>query len=237
MRWVHSTCIVEWLRLNPAVPLSCGICGEAFDVAFSDDGEAFGLAYFDSELDDPGHEDSGLVTVLLVAFIWMLFMCCAETAIYTLGHLPPQIFPGRNLVWVIIGIVVAAIYCCCIVLKVSILILGGPEWQPQDWGARFACADMVLEPLKVCLADAGIGLRSLAFLIGATSVKSMFAMAMNYPLQRSQMYCGPRVVMLSSTANLIALTWVLKRAFLDKQPMVSEVRGEFLNTALRQNRD
>lgn len=237
MRWVHSGCVVEWLRLNPAAPLSCEICGEAFDVVFSGDGQPLGLGYFDCELDDPELEDSGLLTVFLIAFTWMNLMLFVESTIYASGLLPLQIFSGRDWFWMVVDMAMAIIYNCCIVFKMSILIAGGADWQPEDWGALFAWTDIFFEAIEVFLADFGLGLRFLSCLVGAVSVKSIFTVAMNHPLQRCHNYCGPHAVMLSSTVNLIALAWMLKRAFLDQQPLVSEVKGEFLRSSSRRRQD
>jgi len=237
MRWVHSACVVEWLRLNPAAPLSCEICNEAFDVVFSGEGQPLGLVYFDCELDDPELEDSGLLTVFLIAFTWMNLMLFVETTIYAADMLPLQIFPARSSFWTAIDMSMALIYDCCIVFKVSILFLGGADWQPEDWGALFAWTDIFFEAIEVFLADFGLGLRFLSFLVGAVSVKSIFTVAMNHPLQRCHNYCGPHAVMLSSTVNLVALAWMLKRAFLDQQPVVSEVKGEPLRTTTRSKQD
>lgn len=237
MRWVHSACIVEWLRLNPTAPLSCEICSEGFDVVFNGDGQPLGLAYFDCELDDPELEDSGLLTVFLIAFTWMNLMLFVETTIYAADLLPLQIFPARSWFWTSIDMAMAIIYDCCIVFKVSILIVGGADWQPEDWGALFAWTDIFFEAIEVFLADFGLGLRFLSFLVGAVSVKSIFTVAMNHPLQRCHNYCGPHAVLLSSTINLIALAWMLKRAFVDQQPVVSEVKGELFSSTLHRKRD
>jgi len=233
MRWVHSACIVEWLHLNRAAPLRCEICGKDFDVVFSEIGRPLGVRYFDFELDNPEFEDSGLLSVFLIAFSWTCFLVCVEAMIYSLD----LILPGCAWLWMIVDVSMAIIYDCCIFLKVSILIIGGANWEPEDWGVLFAQTEVFFEAVKVFLADMGFGLKCVPCIVGAASVRSIFAVAMKYPLQRCHTYCGSYAVLLSSTINVAAFAWLLKRAFLDKQPVVSEVKGELLRTGLRCNQD
>merc|ERR1711871_1165817 len=101
-------------------------------------------------------------------------MGVVETTVYAADLLPLDIFPAHGWLSTTVDMVMAMIYDCCILFKVSILVVGGADWQPEDWGALCAWTDIFFEAIEVFLADFGLGLRFLSFLIGVVSVKSIF---------------------------------------------------------------
>lgn len=236
MRWVHSECVVNWLRLNPGMPHRCEICRKAFKVVYSTgEGERLGFKYFQRAIDDPELKDSGLFTILLLSFMSAAFLVAVEYAICALDWLP---VPGRAWLWMVVDVMMAAYYVLMIVLKYAILLEGGADWKPEVWGAPFTWMDRVFDPTKAFIAEMSFGRRSLIAWVLMSSVRSIYAVS---PWQqwhgvrhRLHLYLEPYarvLVVVSSVTNLATVAWLLKRAFLDKQPVLSEVTGKLFRTS------
>lgn len=274
MRWVHSDCLVSWMRRAPSSSYRCDVCRCSLTVRLGG-GVPLGAAYFRRDLDDPEFEDTGLVAVLLtssvqiaVTIVDVLFGQAALHVVKLFFGLFYFCLPwgwAKATIGVVewlleiplalVDLTMVTFYASCVAFK-ALVMLGGAQWRPEDWGEtgqlRFAPP---LDELQGWLADLGIGLRTLSVLVGLVALKTLIAGALacaladrgsessllSPPLFLPQMAlpaatsalppAAARILLcaygytgfVSVAVNGVALVYMLKRAFMDRRPVPTEV--------------